>query len=194
MEAVGMADDFGRCPDDPSEALRCFTGDAHGTYHVTLTVADDAGLSSVRRFDANVLADALPCLGATDPERNSSIVYPKPQTAKTFTVSGVDDDLDLFPNPASIQDVAKFDWFLSESWTGSDFQIKTGNGSINQFTLLPDAYPLGTELRVRVQIRDRDIMRSDLAFERCGDADKCFSGAEADRCYQRWTWKVKYGQ
>jgi hypothetical protein len=190
----GTADGFGPCADDPSEAVRCFTGDAPGVYHVTLTVLDDANLSSVRRFDPMVLGDALPCLGTTDPERSTPIVYPKPKEAKMFIVGDVDDDLDIFPNPDSIDDVAKFDWFLSESWTGSNFVIQTGNGSVNHFTLGADAYPLGTELRVRVQIRDRDTMRSDLAFERCGDADKCFSGSEADRCYQRWTWKVKYGE
>jgi hypothetical protein len=190
-DAPATADDFGPCADEPSDAIRCFTGDARGEYRVSVTVYDGTNFSGTATLKEEILDDAMPCLGITDPDLTTEIIVPKPNKPKEFTVVTVKDDLDPFPNPASLKNVAKFDWLVSKSWSGQDFELVSRDGTLNQFSLSPG--PLGAEMRVRVQIRDRDARRSQLAFERCTD-DKCFSGTEEDRCFQRWTWKVKFVQ
>ena len=180
--APGTGANFDRCTDDQSDFLRCFTADAPGDYTVTVTVSDGENVSVPVSITVHVLPDAMPCLDVT-----SASFPPNPYPARadevtTLTLDRVIDDLDPFPNEASFQNTAKFDWFVDGRLTSI--------GDLNYTKLDANTYSLGDAVKVRVQIRDRDTKRSEAAFFRCGDADTC--SADSNGCFQRWTWTVKF--
>jgi hypothetical protein len=174
------------CADDMSQTFKCFTADVPGRYWVSVKLVDGPR-SSTDKVEFEVMPDAMPCLGDTHPDRTAKTVSANLEKGKDFLVDGVDDDLDPFPFRTSFRNAARFDWFVAGA-TGKFTLVQTG--APNTFHLAGDAFRLGDVARVRVQIRDRDNQRSQLEFDKCGDADTC--PPTGSTCIQRFTWNVDW--
>jgi hypothetical protein len=190
--AAGSASTDHPCSDNMSTMFRCFTGDVQGVYQLSVNLLDGPLMSTDDVF-VEVLPDALPCLGETEPKRKDELVGASVESGRIFTVMGVDDDLDRYPPRTSFKNAARFDWFVGNS-SGVFRLAQTGPSPEFQLTTSTAAFGfrLGDEALVRLQIRDRDTDRSQLEFETCGNADTCPT-AES-KCYRRWTWKAKFNQ
>jgi hypothetical protein len=156
--------------------VRCFVADVPGTYRVTLNVTNQTGQSPPVSATYVVAMDQPPCLDQATPEVATTVT-----TMTSFMVSGVSDDLDPYPGTASLQ------WFVSEA--GGPFVLREKD--FPSFPL-PQVYSFGDAVRVRLEIRDRDIERSAKAFLACGDADVCTqpNAIHSGTCFQRVTWTV----
>src|SRR5262249_54154596 len=146
---------FDRCTDDQSDFLRCFTADAPGDYTVTVTVSDGSNVSAPVSITVHVLADAMPCIDLTSAQFATKTWPANAMLGTTLSVDRVIDDLDPFPNATSFQNTAKFDWFVEEK----EGFVLSSSGDLNTLTLGARVYSLGDEVKVRVQIRDRDTKR-----------------------------------
>jgi PKD repeat protein len=184
-----------QCVDDPSPDVQCFTADAAGTYAVQLTVTNDT-TSSPATLTLEVLPDQPPCIGMTMPPVTATIVSAVASMGMTFKVSTVEDDLDSIPPTTSDDPAAQalfgvphFQWFVEHGTSG----FSTTFVDANSFKIDPDEFQIGDQARVRLEISDDDADRSAKEFKACTD-DTCFTGAEADGCFQRVTWTVNFNQ
>jgi hypothetical protein len=190
------------CADDPSnKTVRCFTGDADGHYELSVTVTDeDVEKTSAPVSDPlDVLKDTMPCICASNFDPTAPFIPFAHDDLNELTVLRVCDDLDPYPPSSPLSpDVAHFDWFVNE---GNGFVPR--NVDFDSYPIPSGEYPLGAEISVRVQIRDRDAERSRSAFADCGDStdvcttagsDQCCANAGGGRGYQRVTWKVKFNR
>jgi hypothetical protein len=169
------------CVDDPSEFVRCFAADAPGHYIVELSVSDGSQDSAPVGKTFEVLDDTPPCLLLTAPTMTSPVVGRDAKMDVTFEVISVKDDLDP---------VVQADWFLKEGSTA----FRLYENDFPKAKIPAGQYLFGDQIQVRVQIRDRNVSRSELAFTACGDAPTCFTGAPSDGCFQRFTWTVNFIQ
>ncbi|HVU51082.1 MAG TPA: hypothetical protein VHL80_10375 [Polyangia bacterium] len=167
------------CDGDSTGVTACFVPDVSGDYDVTLMVSDDAGTNTSAPVKLTVAPDQPPCLANTTPDFNLPETKPD-MPDLPFAVNIVDDDLDPFPG------VADIDWLVSVNQ--GDFVLVVP--SWPTFSLNTRAYSPTDDVRVRVEIRDRDTMRSATEFATC-DADTCSLPNLFDAtCVQRATWKV----
>jgi hypothetical protein len=180
------------CADDMSMSFRCFTGDVPGRYRVNLVVQDGPASSALVSKEVQVLPDAMPCLGTTDPPLIlGGMVASSLEHGRDFEIEFVTDDLDPFPPTTSFKNATRFDWFVKDPKSGAFRLFQSGPS--NTFHMSSDGFILGDEAFVRVQIRDRDADRSQLQFEKCGpDAPKCAADDRTPPCFQRWTWKTSF--
>jgi len=180
----------GRCDGDSTTDTACFVADVSGDYHVTLTVTTAAGDSIPVMAKFTVAPDQPPCLIATSPDLSLPMTTIMSSTMgmstmAEFDVTTVDDDLDPVPG-AGVHDI---EWFVSVN-KGAFMLMSTGFASFQ----LPGTFTFAQDVRVRVQIHDRDTDRSAQEFLNCGDdADKCSlpSMFDPDGCIQRKTWAVQ---
>jgi hypothetical protein len=167
---------LGLCDGDSTQVTECFVPDVSGSYQVTLAVSNGAGMSPALTVPFTVADDQPPCLGMTDPP----FTTPK-TTAMQFTVIAVDDDLDPFPG------VSNMEWFVSIN--GGAFALMRQD--FRSFGIDTTGLPPDTDVRVRLEIRDRDTTRSASEFTAC-TADVCSAPSLINpvACIQRVTWQV----
>jgi hypothetical protein len=167
----------GPCNDPSSQ---CFTADIPGTYRVGLSVRNDAGPSPIVWATFVVAPDQPPCIDHTTPDFTPAMTV---LTADTdFVVDLVSDDLDPFPPTTDMQ------WWESDN--GGDFHL-VENG-FPSFPLHHASYEPGVQVRLRVEVRDRDTTRAEEGFIACHDADFCSEPSliHPSACFQRVTWTV----
>jgi hypothetical protein len=167
----------GPCNDPSSQ---CFTADVPGTYRIGLSVKNEAGDSPVVWATFVVAPDQPPCIDHTTPDFGPSVTI---LTADTnFVVDLVSDDLDPFPPTADMQ------WWESDN----DGLFRLVEKDFPSFELFHVNFIPGDKVRLRLEVHDRDINRSQKAFLACGDADVCtqMSLIHPDTCFQRVTWTV----
>lgn len=173
---------------DPSRVTCQFTPDVPGTYHVTVGAGDGSTAPASAQLSLVVRADAPPCI---DVDSLTPAVTPPPARIArdpdadvTFSVLKVADDGDPFPGAPS--GVTQFSWFVGR---GGDPLVYVGH-DFNEYTIPARTFRLGDEVRVRVEVRDRDGARIDTLLLSCSDeAPACGSVAG---CYQRVTWRVAF--
>jgi hypothetical protein len=188
--APGSIATLAPCPDTTNACEQCFTADAPGTYRVTLDAADQTGTAQPVSLSVVVNPDEPPCLGTTDPDFASPLLSQMPADDVLFTVLTVDDDLDPYPNAASLAMQAHFSWFQSANAA----VFAPIEDDFPRYEIHPNEFALGDQVRVRLQIRDDDTDRSAKEFLACGDADVCFTGPPSAGCFQRVTWTVSYNR
>lgn len=154
--------------------------DVRGTYTVTVTVSDGAGLDSVDSAskDLHVIDDAPPCVTATEPSYASgTLVFDRTETRR-LEVTRVSDDLDPYPGGAQ----ASFAWSVELS-PGAGF-LPVAGYDFPYLDLDGAAYQLGQAIRVRVLPLDREE-RPPLACPEtqvtCGDD-----------CLRWITWDIEF--
>jgi hypothetical protein len=167
----------GPCNDPKSQ---CFTADIPGTYRVGLSVKNEAGDSPVVWATFVVAPDQPPCIEHTTPDFAPSTTILTSDT--NFVVDLVSDDLDPFPSTEDMQ------WWESDN----DGAFRLVENGFPSFTLHPASYLPGDQVRLRLEVRDRDTNRADKAFLACGNADFCTEPSliHPDACFQRVTWTV----
>jgi hypothetical protein len=185
---VTFPDGSARVPDlcvgPSSKLVRCFTASVSGQYLAKLEITSAGNASSASSL-LQVAEDRLPCIGITDPSRAAGLPDVLMRTASVlnkFMIKTVDDDLD--GGDAAALNKAFFDWLVAED--GKTFTL-LGSGPLLQIP--PGEFRIGSEIKLRLQIRDRSRDRSDAQFATCGDKDAC---ASTNQCFQRWTWVVRF--
>jgi hypothetical protein len=143
-------------------------------YQVGLTVSNDAGKSAPVSATFVVERDQPPCLDGRTPSGAMT-------TLTDFSFAPTD-DLDA--------DALHVQWLVSDA-NGTSFSTRL-QGNVQSFSLNPAEFTFGDFVKVRVEIRDRNIQRGDDAFLACGNADTCsaVSSIHMDTCFQRFTWTV----
>jgi hypothetical protein len=176
-QSDGSAVPFQPCAGSSDPAVACFTAPTSGTYNVGLTVRNDAGKSASVSVSYMVAPDQPPCIDLTTPDFRDPVT-----TMTVFDVDSVSDDLDPYPSFKSMQ------WFVTDD-AGAFVPRETGFPSL---TLNPLGLSFGQNLRVRVEIHDRNTMESEAAFIACGDQDFCSlpSLIHPTTCFQRVTWTL----
>jgi hypothetical protein len=167
---------LGPCDGDSTQVTECFVPDVEGNYDVTLTVSNGAGMSAPVTVPFIVAGDQPPCLGNTDPPFTT-----QKTSATQFTVSEVDDDLDPFPG------VSNMSWFVSVNMGAFALMRQ----DFPRFALDTSPFSPGDDVRVRLEIRDRDTTRSASEFTAC-TTDVCAAPSLINpvACIQRVTWTV----
>jgi hypothetical protein len=149
------------------------------TVHVTIFDGQD---EVVRDLPIQIIPDAPPCLGASDPPpvSGSALVLDAP---RRLSVLVVDDDLDVWP-PASnpYLGVAGFRWFVRGPDSPDLLEVASDVAALE---LDPAQYDPGDLLEVRVEIDDRVGRTIPCA----ADATSCSIGQDA--CTQRQTWMLE---
>jgi len=164
---------------------RCFTGDARGTYTVTLEARDGMGEKSRAMVPVEIAEDRLPCIRETTPALTSLIRDDSPDAPRSLSVTKVDDDGN--PYPASSSGRIQFTWFAGleggpMSYLGNDFESFT-----------PVGYQLGDVVRVRVEIRDRNVKTIDDILTRCQmSGDALCESPPGSGCFLSATWTVRF--
>jgi hypothetical protein len=165
------------CNDPKSQ---CFTANVSGKYRIGLSVTNEAGTSSVEYATFVVEPDQPPCIDQVSPDSNSITILTKDET---FEVDLVFDDLDPFPPTKDMQ------WFESDD--GGAFRLVESN--FPSHTLHYASYIPGDEVRLRLEVSDRETQRSADGFAACKDDDVCTEPnlIHPNACFQRVTWTVK---
>ena len=169
---------------DPNLPERCFFADSPGTYVATVEAQDGFDRSSAPAT-VQIAEDRLPCIRATRPLLTSLIYDDNASAPQSIFVDGVDDDGN--PYPGNSQGVTHFAWYVGSeggpmSYLGND---------VNSFA--PVRYHPGDVVRVRVEIRDRNVATIDRILTGCqlsGDA-LCESPAGSG-CFLSVTWTVRF--
>jgi len=173
--APGSAASLGSCADAPtSTQVQCFTADVPGHYEVGLTVSNDSGSNMAIPKAIDVAPDQPPCIDHRMPSGATT-------TLTDFSFAPTD-DLDA--------DALHVQWLVSDA-NGTNFSTRL-KGNVLSFSLNPAEFTFGDFVKVRVEIRDRDVQRGDDAFVACGNLDTCsaVSLIHPDTCFQRFTWTV----
>lgn len=169
----------------PSELDRCFTGDAHGTYTVTLEASDAMGEKSRAMVPVEIAEDRLPCIRETTPALTSLTRDDSHDAPRSISVTSVEDDGN--PYPASSSGRIQFTWFAGlqggpMSYLGNDFESYT-----------PVGYQLGDVVQVRVEIRDRNVKTIDDILTRCQmNGDALCESPPGSGCFLSATWTVRF--
>jgi hypothetical protein len=174
------------CADGASSSVRCLTPRQPGTYRVKVTVKDGHdGVTDVTEALV-VNPDQLPCIGNTEPA--ATMVFNRPDVARKIRVDTVTDDGD--PWPAIVDDevaAPTFRWFVGPK--DGDLQMLTADGVYYEIPAF--SYNVGDEIRVRVEVLDRNKQKIMDRFVGCKEMDTC--GTE-DGCLQRMTWLITYSE
>jgi hypothetical protein len=180
------------CPSDlaPFGPSICAKPTQPGPLTVQLTVRDSSGKDMKVTRTVTVAEDGFPCLFQSTPDLATTAIFSAPDQAQTFTVMKVVDDGDPYDGdrfPATQgNDVNKiFTWFL-----GTADPLERQADTAAYFRVPPGRFFLGDKARVRVEITDRNTMRSRDALASCKD-DIC---AAVPTCRQRMTWLIDYRQ
>ena len=174
--APGSAASPSDCAGAPaSMQVWCFTADVSGPYKVGLTVSNDSGSNMAMPKTIVVPPDQPPCIDGRMPSGAMT----------TLT------DFSFAPTDDRDADALNVQWLVSDA-NGTTFSPRL-KGNVLSFSLNPAEFTFGDFVKVRVEIRDRDIQRGDDAFLACGNvADTCSaaSSIHPDTCFQRFTWTV----
>ena len=187
---VMMLTDCVASASDPVHATQCFTPDvdtSSGSYAIQLTVTDGRGGSSTVTRDIIVAPDRFPCLVSTMPALAAPVLYAASDTPLQFTVNGVADDGDPFPaDPLQPANMLTFRW---SEWRTADSLSYVSDMTYREHTIPASSYTLGDEVKVRLEIRDRNVDAIEALLRGCGDSDVC---GQPEGCYQRFTWTIHY--
>lgn len=175
-------------PNNPNEAMRCLTPTVAGRYMVRLTAADPYGGEDSVTEVIEVAPDGLPCLKDTEPPRSAHAISGRADDLQTFTIHSVADDGDPLPSAGELGP-PKFVWYMGKVGSELTRQTTAGKNDSVAFHIPGNAFQAGDQVRVRVEVADRDAMRSIDGFTECQDKDNCFSEGQ---CQQRMTWLVTY--
>jgi hypothetical protein len=184
---IGDAD-LPACPGRGPEA-RCWTPQVGGLYTASVTVTDDhGGQQDLETEPFRVAEDAFPCLRITEPGLEMTRLFREADDQEPVQISvlSVDDDGDPFPNVNSSFGIT-FTWF--ESTDTGPMMRKDRENQASYVVSQTDVNNLGKTRRVRVEIADRNVMRSAKLLASCGEDDVCVS---SPGCLQRMTWTVTY--
>jgi len=116
------------------------------------------------------------------------MISASPETVQTFIVSTVVDDGEPYmAMPLPGHEATTFTWFLGPE--SGPFERQVGSGLNAFFQVPPGRFRVGDRVKVRVEIADRNALRSQQRLSDC-QTDTCTDGAG---CRQRMTWSVTYG-
>jgi hypothetical protein len=172
---------------EDDESRRCFTASAAGEYEIALQVSDGAVFSPRVSRVLVVDADGPPCIDLTIPAFPNPLAPPLPRdSAKEdrFEVTRVLDDADPFPRGRH-DGTTSFAWFLGR---GTE-PMRNLNNIFSFLPIPPDFFRLGEQVRIRVEIADRNRHFIEQVLLGCKDEPLC---AARPGCYQRVTWTVEY--
>jgi hypothetical protein len=176
------------CAGNPSKFERCFTADAPGLYRATLQVSDGLNRSAPKTLQLLVRDDEPPCLEKTTPPLDQPVVGAvlTAERLLPFSVDVVKDDLDPFPANDN-GDRTTFRWLVHDHTDAQDafHRVSENFPSVKVFT---NTYSVGQEILVRVEILDRNVLRSSGALTTCS-GNTCSS---SQGCLSRTTWRVRF--
>lgn len=155
--------------------------DVPGLWTVRVTAFDGVD-DFVRDLTIQVIPDAPPCLGASDPQpvAGSTVVLDE---RRRFSVLVVDDDLDVYPAASNpFLGIAGFRWYLRGPGDADFVHVDTDVAALE---LDPAQYDPGDRLELRVEIDDRVGRTIPCA----ADAATCSLGQNS--CFQRQTWTLE---
>ncbi len=173
--------------DDPT--IRCLWAEQPGDYEIQLSVSDNLGATSMVKRIVKVADDQLPCLSQTTPMLNATVLVRDPKEEVRFDVDRVTDDGDPFPfssSPSSLSGVTQFSWFVGVGMEPLEFRDR----NFPSLTLPADAFTIGDEIQVRVEIQDRKLAKVRAILDACDP--KAATCAGSSGCLQRVTWTVRY--
>lgn len=169
--------------------MRCLTPKLPGSYKVRVTVRDTHGGQSDATETLAVNPDQLPCLETTDPLRTAWMVSNRPDQARKIIVNTVTDDGNPWPRrPELGLEDPKFRWFVSMGPKADALQLLTAEGVYYEIPAF--SHNVGDEVKVRVEVFDRNKAEIEDRLFTCGDKDVC----GVDGCIQRMTWLITYGE
>jgi hypothetical protein len=177
---IGSAASLEPCID---EGHRCLKVDLPGPYDVKLAVTAE-GEIGVDTYSFYVLPDQPPCIDTVTPAA-VDFVPVSPTTGADFSVDRVRDDLDPFPQDGAIFDATPFQWTLFD--TAGNALFPATNAATFHIPGNVGFLP-GQDLRLRLDIRDRDVQRATQELSSCQE-ETC--SLNHDACLQRLTWHVK---
>jgi hypothetical protein len=163
--------------------------DIAGLWTVEVTASDGLGGTVTLTEPILIQADALPCIGTTEPvaPTQGRYVLDRDGTPRRFAVLSVRDDLDVYPPPpAHLQPpmgTAGFRWFVATP----DRQelVELDGHDVSDLLVDTSAYAPGDRLTLRVEIDDR-VGRDVICAP---TSPTCSLGG--DTCLQRVTWEVE---
>ena len=173
---------------DNAELDRCFLGDvSEGSFTVTVRATDslEEGLSAM--VPVKIAKDRLPCIHVRDttPELTSLTYDDNPDAPQTITVHTVDDDGDPYPRGDHGQ--IQFTWFAGLV----NGPMSPRGGNFNSFT--PVDNQVGDEVRVRVEIRDRNFKNIDDILTGCWMSGGALcESSPGSGCFLGATWTVRF--
>jgi len=174
------------CSQVESSSAQCFRPDRPGEYIVQLELKDLRGGTHTASRTLQVDADGLPCIESAVPEPGLLAGY-RPDQMVEFVITRVSDDGDGYPDDGTNPDHQRptFSWFEG---LNSGALAHTAETFLHH-EIRPLRYTLGDRVKVRVEVRDRNVERINKHFATCGDADVC---ADRPGCPQRVTWTIQY--
>ncbi|ACY14506.1 hypothetical protein [Haliangium ochraceum] len=178
-----------------SDAVYELTGDVVGAWEIEVSATDPLGATTTQRATVQYQRDEPPCIQTTAPLAlaESSYVLERSQPPRRFSVLSVDDDLDVYPAPPELtadgrpspQGTARFRWQLATPDTGGALE-PIGGHALAGYVIDPAGFAPGDELRLRVEIEDRN------AYEVvCDPASPTCALFDDAACLQRVTWRVE---
>jgi hypothetical protein len=181
--------------DRVTDAIYDLRGDVSGEWMVEVEARDGLGAAATARATVFYQPDGPPCIAATDPPAQADAAYIVERGAapRRFAVLAVADDLDVYPPPPdttsdgrpSPQGTATFAWSIATPYSEGALRPIRGH-VLSGYALDPAAYAPGDELRLRVEIQDREprAVSCDPQQPTCA-----ISGDSA--CLQRVTWRIQ---
>jgi hypothetical protein len=177
-------DGFTVAADETSATL---LADVVGAWTVKLTVSDGF-VADWKEVPISIDPDTEPCLGPLSPPAagdDTPIVVERDGGPRTFRVAAVIDDLDPYPFEVGATDpdlgLAELRWLLARP--GGVLEVIPGSDAA-EYVLQPEAYAVGDELTLRLEVRDRTP-----TWPTCAEVEP--TCATAPGCLQRTSWKVR---
>jgi hypothetical protein len=185
------------CREDPPDSTQtiCFVPPTPGQYTIRVEVFSGAGIAPVLLDKTFVVApDQLPCIADTTPPLTDPLTVSVDSSPLVFKVNRVTDDGDPYPVVVG-GGTPTFSWFVGPAADSSSDAapaplVYQEKATLAFLTVYPFMYQLGDQIRVRVEIHDRNPAPIDALLAGCNDGDALCPPAST--CYQRKTWTVVF--
>jgi hypothetical protein len=178
----------------PPDAHRCFSAAVPGHYEAQVIADDGVKQSPASAVAVEVDQDLPPCLVSSDPLPLQPVVLIPRGQKRTFEVLEVADDGQPFGREMGVMGPPVFVWSRADDGQRLVRLSRPNSSLLDVSEGLFDAVRPGDQLRVRIEVRDRqrdEEQQQHRAPPAC-DNDEETDVCRVDGCLRWTTWKVQF--